>query len=120
MLFSKVLYSYIEGMKGEKVIWYEDNYNDVKNGKNGHHQHPEVETHLNVVKQAIEHPNEVKRRQTDDSGLFYYAWYTGGKDYPNHHMKAVIRRTVFGRLKVVTAYFVLSFSQSEENIWSKT
>jgi hypothetical protein len=110
---------YIEGMKKEDVIWYMDNYEALKNGSNEHNCHPEVETHEHIVKQAVEDPNQVNQDKGGGDRLCYYAWYTGGKDYPNSHMKVVIKRTFLGNLKIVTAYFLTSFGKSEKVIWTK-
>jgi hypothetical protein len=110
-------------MAQAKVVWYEDNYLAVRDGTDGHHAHKEVETHLHIVKQAIEDPNQVNKKvnkRGKGKGNCYYAWFSGGNAYPNHHMKAVVRKTIFGKLKVVTAYFTLSFSQGETMIWKKT
>ena len=113
----KVLYSFIEGMKKEKVVWFEDNYNAVLNGTDGHHQHSEVKTHLDTVRRAIELPDQVNK---GPRSRCYYAWFAGDRNYPNCHMKVVIRRMIYGKLKVVTAYFAKGFGTGETIIWSKT
>ena len=100
------------------MVWYKDNYEAVLSG-DGHHQHLEVQSHITVVKRAIENPDQINK---GNRGWYYYAWFAGDRNYPNAHMKVVIRRTLlgYGRLKIVTAYFTSSFGSSEETIWTKT
>lgn len=113
MTLSKVLHYFIEIMKKDRVVWYEKGYNEVKA------DHPEVETHFGVVKKAIEDSHFVKSDVDHAHRNNYYAPFSGGREYPNNHMKVVIEKGFFGKLRVITAYFVDHFKQDEVVVWSK-
>ena len=108
-------------MSGSKVYWYKEDYEDVLNGAKGNHTgaHPEIQTHFEVVKQAIENPNEIRQDRGYKDRKCYYAWFSGGKNYPNQHMKVVLKRTWRGTMIVVTAYFTASINSQEVTIWTK-
>ena len=114
-----VFQKYVEGMNKDDVIWYQNDYDAVKNG-NKHHAHPEVVSHLGVIRKAIETPNEVRQDKDSSNKRCYYAWFSGDKTYPNNHMKVVIALTWYGKLKVVTAYFTNHLSSNEQTIWPNT
>lgn len=115
-----MLYRFVEGMGKKPVVWYEHDYLSVKDGLNGHTGHPEVESHLHIIKSAIENPNEVRQDVDCDSNKCYYSWFAGDHEYPNNHMKVVLGRNFFGKIVVVTAYFTSYFKKGEKTIWSKT
>ncbi|MDB5239286.1 MAG: hypothetical protein JWO00_621 [Candidatus Parcubacteria bacterium] len=113
MTLSQILHSFTEGMKKRLVIWLKIGYEEVRD------DHPEVETHFEVVKTAIEDPHFVKLDKDYGDRNNYYAPFSGGRDYPNHHMKVVIEKGWFGKLRVITAFFVDHFKTGETIIWTK-
>ena len=50
MLSWKILHTFKEGMHGDEVVWFEEDYNAVRDGGKQHSGHPEVVTHLDVIK----------------------------------------------------------------------
>lgn len=116
----KVLHTFVEGMLNKSVIWYEDDYTAVRDGKNGHSGHVEIDTHFAIVRQAIETPDFVKQDRGYKNRKCYYLAFCGGRDFPNHHMKVVLVTNLFGRIKVLTAYFTDYFPQGETTIWTKS
>ena len=117
-LMRKILHRFIEGMGHQEVLWYEDDYLAVKDGI-GHTGSPEVESHFETVRQAIERPDQVKKDKDHSNRLCYYAWFSGDIHYPNHHMKVVIAKNWRGKLEVVTAYFTSDFKSGEQDLWNK-
>ena len=107
-------------MHGDEVVWFEEDYNAVRDGKKDHTGHSEVVTHLEMVKQSIEIPDEVRQDKDYKNRKCYYAWFSGGLDYPMNHMKTVIERTWYGKLRVVTAYFTRYINGKEVTLWTKT
>ena len=87
MLSWKILHTFKEGMKGDEVVWFEEDYNAVRDGEKEHSGHPEVATHFEVVKQSVENPHEVRQDKDYKNRKCYYAWFSGGLDYPMNHMK---------------------------------
>gem|GEM_PF-1455599 len=118
-LIKNILYRFTEGMNKKEVVWYERDYLAVRNGI-GHTGSPEVESHFETVRQAIENPNQVKRDKDYANRFCYYAWFSGDIHYPNHHMKVVIAKNWRGKLEVVTAYFTNTFKAGEQDVWSKS
>ena len=113
----KVLYRYVELLAKETVKWFENDYNDLRDGKNGHTQHPEVVTHEHVVKRAIESANQVNQDKSHKDRKCYYAWFAGDGVYKNQHMKAVVKRSFYGKLRVTTAYFTSRINPAEVELW---
>lgn len=117
----KIQYTFCEGMDGKEVIWYERDFLGVRHGVNHSQQHQEIETHFEIVKRAIEKPNQVMEDTENDKRKCYYAWFPGAKKYPNMHMKVVIEETFLAKIGlakpwVVTAYFT-SHIKETKNIW---
>ena len=115
----EVLHTFKEVMKGEKVLWFKKDFENVRDGINHSSGHPEVETHIDVIKKAIENSDEVRIDRDNQKRKCYYAWFSGDRDYPNSHMKAVIEETWYGKLTVVTAYFTQRLVANEQTIWNK-
>lgn len=122
MSFRKVLYTFTEGWRSKKVVWFEGDYEAVKNGSGAHSGgHPEIATHFNIVKKAIENPDEVKQDKAKGDRKCYYAWFSGDRRYPNMHMKVVLKQSkLSGKMYVVTAYFTSGINSGETSLWTKT
>lgn len=120
MLSWKVLHRFIEGMNQEPVVWFEEDYSAAKNGEKHHSGHPEIGTHFDVIKEAIENPDEVRQDRNEDKRKCYYARFAGDKTYTNQYMKVVLEHTWYGKIRVLTAYFTAHFPLGEETIWSRT
>lgn len=116
----EVLHTFVEGMASKMVVWYRKDFESIRDGADGKHTgHPELDTHFHVIKRAIETPNEVRQDKNYPDRKCYYAWFTGDNVYKNMHMKAVLGRTFWGKLTVVTAYFTAGLSPQEQTIWTK-
>lgn len=115
----RVAHNFTEGMDNEPVVWFEKDYVAARDGEDGHTGHSEIETHLHVIKQAIENPNEVRQDKDYPKRKCYYSWFSGGRGFPNHHMKVVLESTWYGKIRVVTAYFTLDLDTREQTIWTK-
>ena len=113
MTLHQIFCVFIDKLTGKNVSWYKRGYEAVKN------DHPEVGTHLEVVKGAVENPSFVKQDADRAKRNAYYAPYSGGREYPNHHMKVIVAEDFLGRLRVITAYFVDHFKEGESLVWSK-
>jgi len=119
MLSWEILHRFTEGMHKESVVWFKEDFYAVLKGKKDHNQHLEVESHFDIVKQAIEEPNEVRQDKDYSNRKCYYAWFSGGRDFPNQHMKVVLEHTWYGKIRVLTAYFTSGLNSGEKTIWSK-
>lgn len=116
----KVHAKYKEPLDNREVVLYESDYEIIRNGTPPHSQaHIEIETHAHVVRKAVENPDCVKADSDNKKRKVYYSWYSGGREYPGHHMKVVIDTTWYGTLMIVTAYFTDSFKDGEVTIWDK-
>ena len=115
----KVAHSFKEGMSGDTVVWFQEDFEAVRDGKKGHNAHPEVVSHLHIVKQTIEHPDEVRQDRGHTNRQCFYSRFSGDSVYKNQHMKVVIEQTWYGKLRVLTAYFTQNINSGEETIWTK-
>ena len=120
MSLREIFCTFIEGRSKREVVWYKSDYEAVKDGGNKQHtSHPEVGTHFEVIKKAIESPDEVKQDTAYSNRKCYYAWFSGDGTYQNQHMKVVLKERFYGKVIVITAYFTPRFKEGEKTIWSK-
>lgn len=121
-MFSRIggiLYRFVEGMNQQEVVWYEKDYLAVRDGI-GHTGSPEVESHFETVRKAIESPDQVKKDRNYANRFCYYGRFSSDMHYPNHHMKVVIAKNWRGKLEVATAYFTNTFKAGEQDLWNKS
>lgn len=120
-MFREILHTFKDGRLGKKVIWYKEDYESVRDGGSNHSgAHPEVETNFKVVKQAIENPFLVRKDKDYKNRYCYYAYFPGMREYPNQHMKAILKQTLRGILIVVSAYVLVSIDDDQEVLWENT
>lgn len=121
-VFKEILHSFKEGWKKRLVVWFKDDYENIVNG-NGHSaKHREIVSHFNVVKLAIENPDQVNSDKDYKRRECYYVFFKGDGNYKNVYMKVVLGHNWFnryGKLVVVTAYFLKCLPINEKSIWTK-
>ena len=113
----KVKDTFKDGKWGKKVILYEEDYKFIKNGKNHSVAHPEIETHLHIVKKAIENPTEVRQDKNNINRKCFYFWFNGDNIYNNIYMKVVLVEHKYrARMYVINAYFENKVSSKEKKL----
>ena len=115
----KIAYIFKEGVAGRRVVWFQKDLESVRDGV-GHNAHPEVGSHIAVVRKAVEHPDDVREDVGHAKRRCYYTWFGGDTVYPSGYMKVVVKENWRGKLNVLTAYFMQSMKSSEKSIWKKT
>lgn len=119
-LFSQRIYAeFREKLNGDRVVFYERDYLELRDGKKGkHNRHPELKSHFEFVKKAIENPLQVNEDKGGDGKLCYYTAIGLDKVYKGKYMKVVIGSNWYGKLQVVTVHVRSSYQQSgEKKIW---
>ena len=121
MSLREIFYIFTEGRNKRKVVWFKSDYEIIRDGHGESHtaSHPEVETHFEVVKKAIEATDAVKQDTAYKNRKCYYTWFTGDGTYKNQHMKVVLKERFYGKLIVITAYFTPRFKEGEITIWNR-
>jgi len=117
--FHRIFCEFTEKTENLVVVLYTGAYEDIVNGKN-HHQHKEVETHLDLVKKAIEDPDIVLQDSDYKNRRHYFVYFVGDEVYGEAYMKVVVEIPRFMSANVVTAYFLKNIKISEKPIWKKS
>lgn len=119
MLSWKIFKYYKEILENDDVVWFLEDYEALRDGKKGHHKHPEVASHLYIIQKAIENPDIVNHDKDYPKRKCYYSKFDGDGVYPSGYMKVVIEQTWYGKIKILTAHFRSSIGNGEEKIYDK-
>ena len=108
-----------EGLNKNEVVWFLEDYEAVRDGQKGHNQHPEVNSHIDIIQKALEEPDIVNFDKDYPKRRCYYSKFKDDGLYPSGYMKVVTQHMWYGKIRVVTAHFRYSVGKGEKKIYEK-